>query len=90
VLGILPIFKIFSGTLVGMFLKNIGGRIYVFMCGSILIMIYIAIHGYLDNINNETNFIILSLVGRILGGIGAGANLTVCMAISLSFNPEER
>lgn len=89
-LGILPIFKIFSGTLVGMFLKNIGGRIYVFMSGSILIMIYIAIHGYLDNINNETNFIILSLVGRILGGIGAGANLTVCMAISLSFNPEER
>ena len=53
-------------------------------------MIYIAIHGYLDNINNETNFIILSLVGRILGGIGAGANLAVCMAISLSFNPEER
>ncbi len=70
----MPIVKIFSGTLVGIFLKNIGGKIYVFMCGSIVIMIYIASYGYLDYIKNKTNFIILSLVGRILGGIGAGAN----------------
>ena len=49
----MPVIKIFSGTLVGMFLKRIGGRIYVFMGGSLIIMIYIAIHGYLDDINNQ-------------------------------------
>ena len=32
----------------------------------------------------------MSLVGRILGGIGAGANMTVCMAISISFDADER
>ena len=32
----------------------------------------------------------LSMFARILGGIGSGANVTVCMAISLTFYPEER
>ena len=87
VLGIMPIVKIFSSTITGFFLKKIGGRIYVFMCGSMFIVIYIAIHGYLDDVNNHTEFIFLSLLGRILGGLGSGANITVCMAISLTFYP---
>ena len=47
VFGIMPIFKIFSSTLTGIFLKKIGGRIYVFITGSFLIIIYIAILGFI-------------------------------------------
>ena len=85
--GIFPVVSILSGFLVGLFLKKIGGRVYVYMCGSFLIITYITILGYLDFVDNLEQFIVLSFVARILGGIGSGANSTACMAILISFDP---
>ena len=85
--GIFPVISILSGFLVGLFLKKIGGRVYVYMCGSFIIITYITIIGYLDFVDNLDQFIILSFVARILGGIGSGANSTACMAILISFDP---
>ena len=79
-----------SGFLVGVFLKKIGGRIYVFMCGSVVIITYISLLGYLDYVNNQYYFIVLSFIARILGGFGAGANSTACMAILISFDSIDR
>lgn len=47
IIGIMPIVQIISGFLVGLFLKKIGGRIYVFMCGSVIIIGYITLLAYL-------------------------------------------
>jgi len=85
--GIFPVISILSGFLVGLFLKKIGGRVYVYMCGSFIIIAYITILGYLDFVDNLDEFIVLSFVARILGGIGSGANSTACMAILISFDP---
>ena len=60
------------------------------MCGSVVIITYISILGYLDYVDNKIYFIILSFVARILGGIGAGANSTACMAILISFDSVDR
>jgi len=46
--GILPIIAIFSGFLVAFFLNQLGGRIYIYVIGSFIIIAHIAIHGCLD------------------------------------------
>ena len=88
--GIFPIISILSSFLVGRFLKEIGGRIYIYMCGSLLIIIYITIFGYLDFVESKVQFVFLSFLARILGGIGSGANSTACMAIIISFDSADR
>ncbi len=60
------------------------------MCGSFIIITYIAILGYLDIVDSTNQFIVLSFLARILGGIGSGANSTACMAILISFESEDR
>jgi MFS family permease len=60
------------------------------MCGSVVIITYITILGYLEYVDNQIYFIILSFAARILGGIGAGANSTACMAILISFDSVDR
>tara|TARA_B110000285_G_C14784165_1_gene449979 strand:+ start:271 stop:642 length:372 start_codon:yes stop_codon:yes gene_type:complete len=46
--------------------------------------------GYLEYVYDTEQFIIFSYIAQVLGGLGAGANCTSCMAILSSFEASER
>ena len=90
VIGIMALFQIVSGIIVGKFLHKMGGRQYVIMLGSFFIICQTALLGNLEYVKGFNEFLFISFLAQILGGIGAGANCTASMAILSSFESEER
>jgi len=68
------------------------GRHWFIIFGAILIMCQIAMMGLIDYIPKEnTNwFLACSFFAQGIGGFGAGADMTACMAILAGFDGKER
>ena len=86
----MALMQIVSGILVGKFLSKIGGRQGVILIGSFLIIVQTGTLAYLEYVTDPERFLVLSYVAQVLGGFGAGANQTACMAILSGFESEER
>ena len=67
-----------------------GGRNFIILVATVLIIVQTSLLGYLEYVNNEATFLYLSFLAQILGGLGAGANATSSMAILSSFDRHER
>ena len=93
VLGFFAILQIVSSTIFGKKMHKFkSGRHWFIIFGAVLIMCQISMMGLIDYIPKEnTNwFLFCSFFAQGLGGFGAGADMTACMAILAGFDGKER
>jgi len=90
VIGTMALFSIISSYIIGRCLKRMGGRKYIIFVSTVLIICQTCLLGYLEYVDDEDTFLLLSFIAQVLGGFGAGANSTASMAILSSFDKDER
>ena len=76
---------------VGKFLHKFNiGRHQIVLIGSSFIIAQTVLFAYLEFVESSMMFLVISLVGQTLCGIGSGANMTANMAIIGSFDGGEK
>mmetsp|Transcript_16613 Transcript_16613/g.28301 ORF Transcript_16613/g.28301 Transcript_16613/m.28301 type:complete len:299 (-) Transcript_16613:695-1591(-) len=90
VIGLMAFMQIVSSALVGKFLHQMGGRNFIIIVGSLLIIFQTTFLTYLNYENDVQRFLAFSFLAQAMGGLGAGANSTASMAILSSFDAEDR
>jgi MFS family permease len=90
VMGVMAVAQILASFIIGKFLHKIGGRHIIILFGSLLIIAQTTMLGYLQFEDDRDQFLKISLIAQVLGGLGAGANSTASMAIMSSFASNER
>lgn len=90
VMGTMAVFQIISSSLVGRYLQKLGGRTTVIFIATLMIIAQSIILGMLEYVESDEQFLYLSFLAQLLGGLGCGANSTSSMAILSSYNKDER
>lgn len=83
--------QIVSAVIVGKFMHYIkGGRHYIILLGSLLIIAQTCMLGSLEWITDLQSFLIVSFIAQSSGGLGCGMNNTACMAMLGGLKNEDR
>ena len=91
ILGFFAIMQIFSSSYLGKRMNKLPiKRHWLIIIGDILLIIDISILGLIDYVEDPNWFVGLALFAQGIGGLGAGADMTACMAILSGFEGQDR